>query len=57
MINNLPANARDAGLIPGSGRSPGEGNANTVSIITWEIPWTGETGELQSMSSQESDKT
>ena len=27
------------------------------SIITWEIPWTGETGELQSMSSQESDKT
>ena len=24
----LPANARDASLIPGSGRSPGEGNGN-----------------------------
>ena len=25
---NLPASAGDAGLIPGSGRSPGEGNGN-----------------------------
>ena len=25
-IENLPANARDAGSIPGSGKSPGEGN-------------------------------
>ena len=24
MVNNPPANARDVGLIPGSGRSPGE---------------------------------
>ena len=31
MVKNPPANARDAGdagLIPGSGRSPGEGNGN-----------------------------
>ena len=28
MVKNLPANAGDAGLIPGSGRSPGEGNSN-----------------------------
>ena len=28
MVKNLPANARDTGLIPGSGRSPGEGNGN-----------------------------
>ena len=28
VVKNLPANARDAGLIPGSGRSPGEGNGN-----------------------------
>ena len=31
MIKNLPANvgeARDAGLIPGLGRSPGGGNGN-----------------------------
>ena len=26
MVKNLPANAGDPGLIPGSGRSPGEGN-------------------------------
>ena len=25
MVNNLPANAGHLGLIPGSGRSPGEG--------------------------------
>ena len=24
MVNNPPASARDVGLIPGSGRSPGE---------------------------------
>ena len=27
-VRNLPANARDLGLTPGSGRSPGEGNGN-----------------------------
>ena len=26
QVNNLPANAGDAGSIPGSGRSPGEEN-------------------------------
>ena len=26
MVKNLPANAVDPGLIPGLGRSPGEGN-------------------------------
>ena len=33
MVRNPPANAgdaRDLGLIPGSGRSPGEGNGNPV---------------------------
>ena len=28
MVKNLPANAGDMSLIPGSGRSPGEGNGN-----------------------------
>ena len=28
MVRNLPANVRDVGLIPGSGRSPGGGNGN-----------------------------
>ena len=30
VVKNSPANARDMGLIPGSGRSPGEGNSNTL---------------------------
>ena len=28
VVKNLPANAGDLGLIPGLGRSPGEGNGN-----------------------------
>ena len=30
MVKNSPANAGDVGLIPGSGRSPGEGNGNLL---------------------------
>ena len=30
VVKNLPANAGDAGLIPGSGRSPGGGNGNPL---------------------------
>ena len=30
MVKNLPANAGDEGSIPGSGRSPGEGNGNPL---------------------------
>ena len=30
MVKNLPANAGDSGLIPGSGRSPGEGHGNLL---------------------------
>ena len=30
MVKNPPANAADAGLIPGSGRSPGEGYGNPL---------------------------
>ena len=39
-------NVGDMGLIPGSERSPGEGNGNLHSFLAWEIPWTEETGEL-----------
>ena len=38
MIKNLPANAGDAGLIPGSGRSPGEGNGNPLYCSCLENP-------------------
>ena len=30
VIQTLPANAGDAGSIPGSGRSPGGGNGNSL---------------------------
>ena len=29
-VRNLPANSGDAGSIPGSGRSPGEGNGKLL---------------------------
>ena len=30
VVKNLPTNAGDVGLIPGLGRSPGEGNGNPL---------------------------
>ena len=30
MVKNLPSSVGDAGLIPGSGSSPGEGNGSPV---------------------------
>ena len=30
VVKNLPANAGDTGSIPGSGRSPGEGNGKPL---------------------------
>ena len=50
MVKNLAANARDirdAGSIPGSGRSPEEEMATHSSILAWEIPQTEELGRLQ----------
>ena len=48
VVKNPPANARNMGLIPGSGRrkipSPGRSLEKTIatysSILTWEIPGT-----------------
>ena len=42
----------DLGLIPGSGRSPGEGNGTPLQYLPGKIPWTEEPGRLQSMGSQ-----
>ena len=42
-------NAGDPGLIPGLGRSPGEGMAIHSSILVWKIPWMEEPDRLQSM--------
>ena len=49
--------AEDPSSIPGSGRSPKEGNSNPVFLISpvflpGESPWTEEPGRLQSMGSQ-----
>ena len=46
------SNVGNLGLIPGSGRSPGEGVAAHSSILAWRIPWMEEPGRLQSMGSQ-----
>ena len=45
-------NAGDPGLIPGLGRSPGEGNGNPLQYSCLEIPWTEEPGKLQYMGLQ-----
>ena len=46
-------NAGDPGSIPGSGRSPGEGNGNPLQYSCLEkISWMEEPGRLQSMGSQ-----
>ena len=55
VVKNLPANAgdiRDVGSIPGSGRSPGEGNGNPFQYSCLENSTDGGAGRLQSMGSQ-----
>ena len=52
MVKKSAFNAEDLGLIPGLGRSPGEGMATHSSILAWEIPWREEPGGLQSMGLQ-----
>ena len=50
VVKNPPANAGDAGLIPGSGRTPGEGNGtplqyswveNSMDKGTWQATFHG----------------
>ena len=38
VVKNLPANAGDAGSIPGLGRSPGVGNGNPLQYSCLENP-------------------
>ena len=55
MVKKLPANvgdARDVGLIPGSGGSLEKEMASHSCILAWKIPWTEEPGGLQSTGSQ-----
>ena len=59
MVENLPANAGDTGdlgLVPGSGRSPGEGNGNSLQYACLGNPMDSP-GGLQSLGSQRVDRT
>ena len=42
-------NEGDPGSIPGSGRSPGEGQGKYSSILAWRIQWIEEPSRLQSL--------
>ena len=58
VVKNSPANAgdiKDAGLIPGLGRSPGRGTATHSNILAWRILSAEEPGGLQGC--KESDRT
>ena len=58
VIKNLPASEgdlRDMCSVLGWGRFPEEGVAFHYSILAWRIPWTDETGRLQSIVSQRID--
>ena len=48
-------NVGDLGLVPGLGRSLGEGNGNHSSTLAWKISWTEAPNGLQSMGGIESD--
>ena len=57
VVKNSPASAgdlREPSSIPGLGRSPGGGNGNISRVLAWRIPWTEESGGLQSMRLQKS---
>ena len=49
VVENLPARAGGVGSIPRSGASAEEEMAAYCSTFSWEIPWTEESGSLQSM--------
>ena len=51
VVKDPPANAGDLGLIPGLGRSPGEGNGNPLQYSRLGILRMEEPEGLQSMES------
>ena len=57
VVKNLPANAGDRGLIPGSGRSPEEDMATHSSILVWRFLWTRSLMGCSPWGCKESDKT
>ena len=55
VMKNPPANAGDPGSTAGLGRSPEDGNGNSLQYSCLGVPWTEKPGRLQSMGSQELD--
>ena len=54
VAKNLPANAEEVGLIPGTGRSPGEGNGNPLQYSCLGKILDRGAWQVQSMGSQKS---
>ena len=50
-------NAEDNGEIPGSGRSPGEGNGYVLQYLAWRSPWTESLVGYSPWGHKESDMT
>ena len=57
MVKNLPTGTGDAGSVPGSGRSPGEGNGNHFSILPGEFHGPRSLVDYHSGGHKESDMT
>ena len=55
VVKNPPANAGDVGSIPGSGRTPAEGNGNPLQYSCLENPMDRGTWRATVYGSQESD--
>ena len=55
LVKNMPAMQETQVLSLGQEDPPEKEMATHSSILTWEIPWTEEPGELQSMRSQKLD--
>ena len=56
VVKHQPANTGDMGLIPGSGRSPGEGNGNFPMVTPVFLPGKSH-GQRSLVGYQESDMT
>ena len=62
VLKSPPANAGDAGMIPGLGRSPGGGNGTPIQYSCLENPmdrevWQAAVHEVTKSQTQESDTT
>ena len=57
VIKNIPASGGDKGSIPGSARSPGEGNGNPLQYSCLGNPMEEELAGYSSWGHEESDKT